>query len=175
MSAAGKCTVAARDWVAVATYVQTYPADPHDGACDVVVQIGQGEDGSWYLRTSDDAGGSDDADDTAYRDEWAAATAADAYASDRDEGSCGEDAAGYLRRMTELRAGEPDADGEWCVYWSTALDDPGPRERYETREQAEAAAEIANEDLRQTHRGHLLCGCDVRQLVDGEWISLEEE
>jgi len=48
-------------WDTVATYIATFPAgnDP-DGHCTVGVQIGQGNGGYWYMRTRDDAGGSDD-------------------------------------------------------------------------------------------------------------------
>jgi hypothetical protein len=169
----GKETV--EQWDTEATYVATFPGDPHDGACDVEVQVGQGDDGQWYLRTTDDAGGSDDASDDGYDSEDAARSAASAFASERHEAETDEDAEQYLRRQTEERADEPDDDGEWCIYWATSLEDSGPRARYATREQAEAAAEIANDDLRQAHRGHLLCGYEVRRLVADEWRRIETD
>ena len=161
-------------WESVATYVCTFSGDEHDGACDVEVRVGE-DGGCWYLSTSDDAGGSDDCDDTAYATRDEAIVAAEEFAASRDEGNGTEDAEGYLRRQTEERRGEPDPRGEWCVYWETSLEDSGPRERYATRQQAEASADLANESLRSLYPGALLCGFDVRRLVDGEWERLGSE
>jgi hypothetical protein len=49
------------NWATVANYVATYPDGDRDGAADVDVQIGASE-GLWFVRTTDDAGGDDDAD-----------------------------------------------------------------------------------------------------------------
>lgn len=160
-------------WESVASYVSTFPSDDGEGACDVDVQIGE-TNGVWFVRTRDDAGGSDEADDNTYDSREDADAAAEALADELGEGLAGEDSEGYLRRADETAAGEPDADGEWCVYWETALDDAGPRERYTTQEQAEAAAKIANADLRAHNPGgNLLCGFSVRSLVDGVWTESE--
>lgn len=162
-------------WESVASFVATFPSDDGEGATDVSVEIGE-TDGVWFLRTRDDAGGSDDADDTAYETRDEAIAAAEALAEEMDEGDGAPDAEAYLRAADEADAGEPDADGEWCVYWETALDDAGPRARYATQEQAEAAAKIANADLRAHNPGgNLLCGFSVRALVDGEWTEIESE
>lgn len=162
-------------WESVASYVSTFPSDDGEGACDVEVQIGE-TNGVWLVRTQDDAGGSDDADDTEYATRDEAESAAEEFAANADEGNGNDDAEGYLRRADETAAGEPAADGEWCVYWETALDDAGPRERYTTQEQAEAAAKIANDDLRAHNPGgNLLCGFSVRSLVDGEWVETDSE
>lgn len=164
-----------RSWETVATYVHTYPDGNSDGACDVEVQIGEAG-GSWYLHTRDDAGGADEAGDTAYATEDAARAAAEAYADERHEAQTGEDAEGYLARRLSERAGEPDPDGEWGCYWSTVGDGSEVRERYESREQAEAAVESANEQLHAANPGgQLLCGYEVRRLVDGRWIEPEQE
>jgi len=167
-----------RSWSTEATYVQTYPdaSDCYgsDGACDVEVQVGEVA-GVWYLRTRDDAGGSDECDDTSYSTEAEAIAAAEEFATAANEANDGEDAEDYLRRQKQERVGEEDSDGAWCVYWSTSLDDSGPRERYATRDQAEAAVDLANEQLHQRNRGHLLCGFEVRELVDDEWIRAERE
>lgn len=162
-------------WDTIASYVATYPSDGEDGACDVRVEIAESEHGVWYLRTDDDAGGSDECDATAYATREAAVEAAEAYAADANEGDVGEDADAYLARKLEDRAGEPCADGEWCVYWETVGDDGHAEERYETEGQAQAACEIANTALRARHPGHLLCGYEVRQLVGGEWVSPESD
>ena len=162
------------DWVTVATYVATFPSDDGEGACDMEVQIGCAPLGErWYIRTVDDTGGgSDEAEDDEYVSEESATVFAEEFAAERDDGDGTENAEEYLDRKTRERAGEPSATGEYCVYWDTSLDDSGPRERYETAEQAEAAANLANDDLRASNPGgNLLCGFGVRQLVDGEWVQ----
>jgi hypothetical protein len=165
------------DWETVATYVSTFPDGDTNGACDVEVQIGR-SGGGWYLQSKDDAGGSDDCDDTAYETEEAARAAAEEYASENHEGEEGEDAEKYLVRQLEEAAGDPCDDGEYCVYWTTAGDDEYVVARYETSEQAEAAAEIKNKALHEHNPGQLLCGFEARQLtsVDGhmQWVAIEE-
>jgi hypothetical protein len=161
-------------WDTVASYVAIFDTDDGIGACDVEVQIGKDDDGAWWVRTRDDAGGSDDYDeDEGFASEEDARLEAVVFAEDQDEGD-GMDAEKFLRTQQEEAAGEPDPEGEWCVYWVTALEDSGPRERYETREQAEAACNIANDDLHRHNPGDLLCGFSVRCLVDGEWVDPEE-
>lgn len=160
-------------WETVATFVATFfPDCAERDACDVKVQIGEAH-GVWFVRTEDDAGGDDDADDTAYDSREEAAEAADAYAAQHDEGNGDENAEEYLRRCDEEAAGEPDPNGTWCVYWRSAIkEDEGPRERYATKEQAEAAVKIASRDLKERNAGgNLLCGFYVRQLVEGEWVQ----
>jgi len=162
-------------WETVATYVSTYPSDDGEGACDVEVQIGE-TGGVWFVRSRDDAGGSDEADDTMYSTEDDAYEAAESLAAEQDESDGADNAEEYLRKATESRAGEPDTDGSWCVYWETALDDAGPRARYATRAQAEAAASLANDGLsKHNPGGNLLCGFEVRELVDGTWTLPEAE
>ena len=164
------------NWEYVASFVITFPDDGGEGACDVYVRIGE-TDGVWFISTCDDAGGSDDADDTAYESRDEAEAAAEAYAAERDEGD-GESAEDYLRAADEAAAGEPDPDGDWCMYWETPLDDAGPRERYKTRSQAEAAAKIANATLRAANPGwnlRIFCGFSVRSLVDGVWTESDED
>lgn len=80
------------DWETVANYVATFPADEGEGACDVEVQVGYAH-GAWFARTTDDAGGSDDAPDTAYATRDEAVTAAEEFAAAHDEGD-GEGNAG---------------------------------------------------------------------------------
>lgn len=162
-------------WETAETYVSVYPTDDGEGACDVEVQIGQVPDTSlWLIRTTDDAGGDDEADETVYRSEDEARAAAADLAERLDEAD-GETAEDYMARQLRetAEAGRDDA-GEWCVWWGTALDDSGPRERYTTERAARAAATLANDALHRTHRGHLLCGFEVRRLVDGEWICRDE-
>jgi hypothetical protein len=163
-----------RDWEVVAAFVATFPADDGEGACDVSVEVGRGEDGLWYVRTQDDAGGSDDFGDTGYDTREAAERAASEYALDSDEAQPGEDAEDYLARCREETIGAEDPAGAWCVYWTTALDDAGPHNRYATQEQAEAATARANDLLRKGNPGTLLCGYEVRTLNEGSWVVPEE-
>lgn len=58
--------------------------------------------------------------------------------------------------------------------WERFGDDEHVVARYATRDAAEAAAQIADAQLRERHRGQLLCGYGVRVLVDGEWIASDE-
>lgn len=162
-------------WETVDSYVATYDDDNDigEGACDVDVQIGEAG-GVWFIRTRDDGGGSDEATDEGFATEDEAREAVTQFVEEQREkveAEANEDAETYLRRRREELAGDPSSDGEWCVYWSTSLDDEGPRERYDTREQAEAACTIANDDLHARHPGSLLCCFEVRQLVDGEWVQ----
>ena len=163
-------------WESVASFVATFPDGEGEGATDVSVQIGESEgEGAWFVRTSDDAGGSDDADDTAYTTRDAAAVAAEELAEKMDEGDGAPDAESYLRAADEADADAgADADGEWCVFFETALDDFGPRTRYATRDAAAAAARVANADLRAHNPGgSLLCSFSVR-VLDGEWTEVED-
>lgn len=170
------CKDTVESWDTVATFVATFPDGDTDGACDVEIQAGQGTGGQWYLRTRDDAGGCDDLDATAYDCEASAREAAEAHAAAASEAEDGEDAEGYLRRRAEERVGAPSPSGAWCAYWSTVGDESGPRRRYATQDQAEAAVELANHDLAEAHPGgNLLCGYEVRCLVDGEWLAVDSD
>ncbi len=161
-------------WETVAGYVATFPADDGEGAADVEVQIGEAG-GRWYVRTQDDAGGSDDADHRSYSTRDRALAAAERLAFVNDEGD-GEDAAGYLHSALVARRGQPDPAGEWACYYSTVLDDSGVDERYATREAASAAVDLANEALCAANPGgNLRCAYEVRHLVDGEWLAEECE
>lgn len=159
------------DWESVATYVATYSENDGLGAANVEVCIGEDSDGEWHLHTRDDAGGDDEAPSTSYATRADAVVAAEALAAELDEGD-GEDADEYLRRQLADQAGEPCTDGEWACYWDSACtEDCGPRRRYESQEAAQAAVDLANEEL-AVHNpgGNLLCAFEVRQLVDGEWV-----
>jgi hypothetical protein len=73
----------------------------------------------------------------------------------------------------------PDPEGEYCLYWETVGDDAGPRARYTTREAAEAVCEQRNREFyaRNPCGGgtSYLCGFSARQLVDGKWVTGEED
>lgn len=160
------------NWETVGTYVYTYPSgDDFDGACDVEVQIGE-VGGTWFIRTTDNAGGSDDADDTGYASEKDARKVAVALAQESTEGEPGEDAAAYLKRkLGEAAAEGLDPEGEYCVFYDSPLEDAGPRERYRTEHAAEAAAVLANMDLEANqHSTNLRSGFEARRFDDGESV-----
>jgi len=72
---------------------------------------------------------------------------------------------------------ETDDEGVYCLYWLTACDDDaGPLvdTRYPTLEDAMSACRQANHRLARRHRGTLLCGYAISELIDGEWHVLEE-
>lgn len=73
----------------------------------------------------------------------------------------------------------PDPEGEYCLYWETVGDDAGPRARYTTREAAEAVCDQRNREFygRNPCGGgtSYLCGFSTRQLVDGKWVTGEED
>lgn len=170
------------DYEAVASYVSTFTDDQHptgEGAADVTVGVasaGEGWRERWYVRTWDDAGGSDEADDTAYETEAEAIAAAEELAAAKDEGDGSEDAEEYIARKMAEQAGEPDPTGAWCVWWSTVGDDSHCVERYPTLAAASAAAARADARLHANHPGgHLLCGHEVRCMVDGEWVSTDDD
>jgi len=161
-----------------------WESDP--AACYVVCAYGEGDEpGDCYTRIGVTASGEwwiDDGDDAVrvesrgpYASREAALDAAIELADERNEADPGEDAEDLLARTREETAGDPDPDGPWCVWWDTSLDDEGPRERYATREQAEARAELLQAELRASQPGHLLCGHTVRVLVGGRWVDPDEE
>lgn len=109
-----KRSIRLSDWEPVATYGQTFPSGNETGACDVEVMVaGCGDD--WYLRTRDDAGGSDECDATHYPSFEAATAAAKEFASEHDECD-GIGASDWLDREREraIEAGK-SADGEYVL------------------------------------------------------------
>lgn len=80
-----KSDVGERGWETVSTFVATFPTEEGEGEATVEVQVGEAAEGAWFIRTRDDAGGSDDADDTAYPTRKAAEVAAADYAKSHDE------------------------------------------------------------------------------------------
>jgi hypothetical protein len=126
---------------------------------DCRVRVGEDESGVWWL---------DDGDDTEsalhgpYNDRESAEAAAKQLAEEQDEANTGEDAEDMAARLLDERAGEPDPEGEWCVYWNTVGDDSHVVERYATEDAASAAAQRSQAALEARHPGRLLCGYEVR-------------
>lgn len=85
------------DWDQETTFVSAYGDAEAGECCDVEVMVGEC-DGIWYLRTQDDAGGSDDADATPYLTEADARSAAKDWAETEDD-SDGESAEAYTERL----------------------------------------------------------------------------
>lgn len=166
-------------WTTAASYVATFPSDDEDGACDVEVQVGE-YGGLWFVRTQDEAGGSDDASDESYDSKDDAEEAAKALAKELNEAEDAEDAEEYLARKLEAREGEEDPEGEWACYWDT-IDSAGGHAatRYTTREQAEAAVELAQTEFAQRNPSsgstHPLCGYEVRVLRKPVWVRSQGE
>ena len=90
------------DWAHGASYVQEFENGDDIGACDVAVEIGQAR-GAFFIRTKDEAGGWDEADDTAYASREEAVEAAEEWATSHSDALSGEDAEDYLARRV-LRA-----------------------------------------------------------------------
>jgi hypothetical protein len=102
-------------WETVATYVSVY-GDPEKGEyCEVEVQVGQGDSGIWYISTSDDAGGGDETDVTAYLTRDEAAKAAKAFAKENDESESVEKAE-QEKEKRQARIDElTSEDGAWQI------------------------------------------------------------
>src|SRR5690606_20125341 len=120
------------------------------GACDIEVQIAEHE-GYWFVKTTDDAGGSDEAPDTAYESETAAREAAEELAEQNDECD-GISAADWLEREQEqaIEAGK-DSDGEWVLAHKdgSRWDD----DRYSSREAAQLAIGAWYDRVRAANAG----------------------
>ncbi len=122
-----------------------------------------------------DAGGSDDAPDTAYETRAAAEAAAEEFAAAHDEGDGEQDAEAYLEARLAEVAGAPDPAGEWCVYWATVGDRCHVVDRYATEAAARAACDLADQALaRHYPGGSLLCGHQVRRLFGDQWQQPEQ-
>lgn len=78
----------------------------------------------------------------------------------------------YLRQSPPEMP-EEDETGEWALYWETVGDDAGVVARFSSRDIAEQAVR-AKDWPRPGDRTHYLCGYEVRQFVDGEWIAAAE-
>lgn len=92
--------------------------------------------------------------------------------------ACKECAAtsGRLRDELAATAARKTEDGRYCVYWRSVDDNDGPRTRYVMREEAEAVARLSQRKFEEYHPGgSALCGFEVRVLVDGEWVEVENE
>lgn len=69
---------------------------------------------------------------------------------------------------------QPDPDGEYCVFWHTVFDESGNEDRYATQEDAEAVAAERDREFAAAHPGQKIRGYGVRQLVNGEWVTIED-
>lgn len=80
----------------------------------------------------------------------------------------------YVRLKPPEMPDESDADGEYCLYWATCGNESHVVTRYSTREQAEQAV-AAKDWPRPGDNTNYLCGYEARQLVDGQWLPLEQD
>lgn len=148
-----------------------YGADG-DEPGDCYVRVGEDDVGLWWLDDGDD----DERPDRQgpWNTEEEAREAAEAFAAEQHEGEEGETADEMRERVLRQRAGEPDPKGAWCVYYCHP-DGSHVEERYATRDAAEAAAETAQTALEELYPGgRLLCGYEVRVLIDGRWVTPDE-
>lgn len=166
-----ECNVEWDDSLSVSYVVCVYGTDG-DEPGDCYVRVGCTLAGVWMIDDGDDSVRQDL--DGPYWSREDAIGAAEELAESQHEGLDGENADSMRARLLAERAGEPYADGEWCVYWETSLDDEHVVKRYATRGQADAAAERANDELRAHNPGALLCCFSVRRLDDGEWVEIDE-
>lgn len=156
-------------------YADAYVVVGGDGQpCDCYTRIGAHPAGVWYVDDGDD----DTRTDThgPYLSEEAAEEASRRTASEQHEGLAGEDAEDMQHRLLVERAGEPDPEGQYCVYWWTVGEDEKVVDRYPTADAAEAAAEIAQIALEVKHPGGgLLCGYEARLLCEESRGQDDEE
>lgn len=163
-------------WYTEASYVATYDTDGDmEGACDVRVEIGRAG-ARWYLRTRDDAGGSDECDDTAYPSEEAAIAAAGKYADDHHEADPGEDAADYLERV-RAEAEATCECGEWAEERCRAVAPASEMVVIDwmpghLRGTHEAAGATMRPGMSGAVRARVTPACARHMLeVDGEWCA----
>lgn len=161
------------EWETTHSYVACLYGTDGDQPGDCEVQIGKTPCGAWYVRHGDDGCKEEYAGPFATRVE--AEASAKECADENNEAVPGEDADDMRQRLLAEAAGEPDPNGEYCVYWSTVGEDEHVVERYATQEAASAATELHNIQLHARHSGRLLCGYEVRTLVNGEWIGVDEQ
>lgn len=163
-----------RSWSTVATHGSTFPDEDGVGACDVEVQAGECG-GRWYLRTCDDAGGSDGCDATPYDSARDAETAAKSYAAQNDE--CDElSAEAWLEReaAAAIEAAK-SSDGEYVL-----VHDDGSRwdsDRYSDRLAAQTAVNRWHDSTQAANPGtsiiwHLMDCPTVGRLTEAGAVEI---
>lgn len=155
---------------AAEVYVQCCYGTDGDQPGDCYTRVGQAGDGTWWVDDGDDDVRVEEYGPYASREE--AIVRSKEIAVDQHEGLGDEDAETMLDRLRTEAVGDPDPEGEWCVWWDTALDDSGAVERYPSCEAAGARADQMNDGLAANNPGtHLLCGYTVRMLNEGRWVE----
>jgi len=147
---AAKRSIRTSAWDTVTTYGATYADGDGTGACDVSVQIAEAN-GRWYLRTYDDAGGSDSCDATAHDDRDAAVSAAEDYATEHDECDALSAAEWLEREATAAIEAGKSVDGEYVLAHKdgTRWDD----DRYADEATAKAAIAAWYDDVQAANPG----------------------
>ena len=79
-----------------------------------------------------------------------------------------------ITRIKPPEEPEEDPTGEWACYWDTAGNESHVVGRYATRESAEQSV-AAKDWPKPGDNTNYLCGYCVRELVDGKWVSPEED
>jgi hypothetical protein len=78
----------------------------------------------------------------------------------------------YLR-LTPPEMPEEDTEGEWACYWGTVGDDEHVVSRHSSRDEAEQAVKAHDWPPPGDHTQYL-CGYEVRELVDDEWVVVDD-
>jgi hypothetical protein len=159
-----------RNWDTVATYGSTYCSGDKTRACDVSVQVGE-HNGGWFFRTTDDAGGMDDAPDTEYSIRAAAEAAAKEFAESSDECD-GMSADKWEAAQADQRAAaDLDPDGGYLL----ADEDGSPwgADRYSSEDGARRAEVAWYDGVSDANPGtdiiwHLMDCPHAARMVDGK-------
>lgn len=160
-------------WETATTYTATFNSATSIGACTVEVQVGT-DSNAWYIRTTDDAGGSDECDDTAYETLTAACIAANEYAKEHDEMSDNNSSA----ITQQIEAGK-DPKGQFALISSqdhTRWD----FDRYSDADTATLAVGQWYAAMQATNPGTRLSwqamDCPiVGKLINKTWVPVEED
>ena len=78
----------------------------------------------------------------------------------------------YLR-LSPPEMPKEDPDGAWACYWETSCDDAHVVSRHSSIEEAEQAVEAHDWPPPGDHTVYL-CGYGIRELVDGEWVRVDD-
>jgi hypothetical protein len=91
------------------------------------------------------------------------------YCSRNDATEYVQDGSRSYLRLAPPEMPEEDPEGEWACYWGTCGDDAHVVSRHSSRGEAEQAVKAHDWPPPGDHTKYL-CGYEVRELVDDEWV-----